>query len=94
MPGAADIHRHVRLLAQLEDLREFGHALDKRVERRLGEIAGVAQHVGAAQFLIADVDRAIVEKGLVDLRPLPVAERLAQVDAGNLGTERAGERTD
>jgi len=91
MPGAADVLDHPRLLAQLENLREVGDALDKRVVGRLGEVAGVAQEVGAAQFLVADVDRAMGEKGVVDFGALPVAERQAQIDAADLGAERAAE---
>jgi hypothetical protein len=89
VPGAADILLLVRLLAQLEDLRVVGQTLDKRVEGRLGEIAREAQHVGRGQKLVADIDRAMRQKRLVDLGPLPVAERRSQIDAADLGAERA-----
>jgi len=92
VPAAADILQLVGFLAQLEDLRELGKALGERIERRLGEIAPVAQQITSAQFLVADIDRAVIEKGAVNLRDFLVAQRLAEVDPADLGAERAGQR--
>src|SRR6267154_3898984 len=93
LPGAADILLLVGLFAQFEDLREAGHAFDKGIIRRLGEVPGETQHVGGAELLVAHIDREVSEEGVVDLRPGPVAEGLAQIDAADLGAESAGEGT-
>ena len=94
MPDAAEVDALVRLLDDRQHQRAFGQALDQRVLGRLAEALGQRQELLRRKLLIAKKDHDMLEQGDAQLLDRVVVERLGEIDAEDLGAERAGERSD
>ena len=68
-----------------------------RHEGRVAELAEPATErdvLGRRDVLVAEEDDEVLEEGLLDRRDLVGRELLPEVDAGDLGADRRGERLD
>ena len=72
---------------------EVAHIARHRLDR-LAEAAREGQEAGWRQVLVAEEDDQVLEPGLADGRDRGVVEILAEIHAGDLGPEGAGERFD
>src|SRR3954447_23667692 len=94
MPATAEIAFLLRLLADLDDLRMLRHARDEIVNLELAEAMPEAEMLLRRQMLVVKKDDEVLEQRRADLGDDRVRQWLRQVDAGNLGTERAGDPVD
>ena len=68
--------------------------LDERVFDDLAETPGEGEKPLGRQVLRAKEDHQMVEPGMPDRRDRAVVEVFGKIDPGDLGPERAGNRTD
>ena len=90
MPPKFD--RLVRQLGDRDDLREPFDALHERVLDRLADPAGEREELLGTEELVAEEDHEVLEPGPADLGDGLVDQVGREVDAGDLGPDRAGER--
>ena len=68
--------------------------VDERVFDNLAEMPGKGEKALGRQVLAAEEDHQVVEPGMPDRGDRAVVEVLGEIDPGDLGSERAGNRTD
>jgi Family of unknown function (DUF6516) len=76
------------------DQREALDPLDERVLDDLAEVPGEGEKPLGRQLLGAEEDHQMIEPGAPDRRDRVVVEILGKIDPGDVGPERAGDRTD
>ena len=89
VPAAAYIGLLLGLLAHLGDLRIALHRLEEAVHVDGRPAPREFEMLLGRELLIAEEDHAVFGEGVLDLVPLPVAQRL-QIDAEDLGATAAG----
>ena len=92
MPDAAEVHRLVRELRDRDDLGEAVDALHERVLHRFADATGEGEELLGLEELVAEEHDEVLEPGPADLGHRLVGEVGREVDAGDLGAERAGDR--
>jgi len=94
VPEAAEIDP---LVLELDHRGDYRKALDPRDERvfdDLAEMSGEGEKALGRQFPVAEENHQMVEPGMPDRSDRAVVEILGKIDPGDLGPERAGNRTD
>ena len=71
-----------------------GRPLTSGYSAGLAEALGQRQQLLRRELLIAEEDHDVLEQGGAQLLDRVVVERLGEIDAEDLGAERAGERAD
>lgn len=94
MPHAAEVHRLVFQLGDVDDLRETLDALDERIFDRRAEAAGQRKEALGRQVLVAEEDHQVVEQRLADRPDRGIRQVLGQVHAAKFGAKRTGDRLD
>ena len=94
MPLLADDSHIARLAADLDDLRIGHHRRVVGVDEDLAEAAREGLLLRGVEPLIAEEDHAVVEEGPPHRGDARRVELGAQVDAVELGAQRAGDGTD
>jgi hypothetical protein len=88
MPGAAEIAAAVvRLFSDLDDFRVVDHAADKLVDIQAAKAAAKSQMLLGRLTLVTEKVHLMVEQGRRISAITCIAQRLPQIDPGDLGTE-------
>jgi hypothetical protein len=94
VPDAAEVAALVLELLDLDDLREARQPLDERVLDRLADRAGERHERGLVEALARKEDHLVLEPGRADRGDGRRVEGSGEVDAAQLGAERAGDAHD
>ena len=82
----------VTLLDDLDDARESLDTLHERMRNQLGKIRRKVGVLLRSQVVVSKEQDEILMKRLVDLSQGVLRNALAQIDPGNLGPQRPGNR--
>ena len=94
MPDAAEVLPLVLELLHLDHLREPLDPLHERVLDRCPHPPRERHELGRRKRLVAEEDHQVVEERAPDLGDGLVGKRPSEVDAEDLGAERAGDAPD
>jgi len=91
VPAATEIAGLLGLLADFKDLGISRHRLDELMDLQLTEAAAEIELLLRGQMLVMKEDNEMLEQRRADLADHPIGEGTGEIDAGDLGAERAGD---
>ena len=93
MPAIADIALLLRLLAHFRDHRKARHGSEEAIDVDVAEAAGESDVLLRRQLLVAEEHNPILAQSSPDHGQLGLVGGCREIDPGDLGADRARERS-